>query len=681
MAAQTPQDLRNIILLGHGGAGKTTLAEALLHAGGVIGKPGTIDDGTTVMDFDPLEKENQYSIDPAMAAIERAGKEINVLDAPGYPDFIGGAVAAIGGADVAVFVINASAGIEVNTRRLLKLAESLNMPKAVVVNRIQGENIQFADLMTAISETFGGAARPMNLPVDGGGSIVDCFVNTEGDSLLGPAADAQNELMESVIEADEALMEAYLGGEEVSTDQLAAAFSTAMVAGTVIPVLFTDAKAEVGTAELLDAVAHYFPSPAQVPGRPIRAGEAADAPRVEVACSPEKPFIGLAFKVTSDPFVGKLSWIRVMQGTATPETTYSIGDARKSSKMGHLFKVQGKESVEIKQAVAGDIIALAKVEEITAGSVLHGEGREMYADPVPAPTPMYTLAIAPKKRGDEQKLAEAMTRISDEDPTFITTRDAQTQETVISGIGDLHIRIVLAKMKTRFNMEVDTRPPKIPYRETITAKAEGHHRHKKQPGGAGQFGEVSLRVEPLERGEGFVFEEDIFGGSIPQQFIPAVEKGVRDVLTEGAVAGYPLSDVKVTVYDGKHHPVDSKEVAFRTAGKYAFIDAIEKAKPVLLEPIVDIEVTVPSEHMGDITGDLNGRRGRIMGVDVLPGGKMQVIKAQAPLSEVMTYNSTLRAMTAGQGSYDMEFSHYEPVPGNVQQQIIDAAAKAREQSA
>ncbi|MFW6155556.1 MAG: elongation factor G [Planctomycetota bacterium] len=680
MAAQTPQDLRNIILLGHGGAGKTTLAEALLHAGGVIGKMGTIDDGTTTMDFDLLEKENQYSIDPAMATIDHAGKEINLLDAPGYPDFVGGAVAAIGGADVAVFVINAAAGIEVNTRRLLKLAESLNRPKAVVVNRIQAENVQFPELMTAISETFGSATKPMNLPTAGGAGVIDCFVNTDGDSVLGPAVDAQNELMESVIEADEALMEAYLGGEEVSPEQLAGAFSTAMVAGTVIPVLFTDAKAEVGTAELLGAVADYFPNPAQIPGRTLRAGEAEDAPAVEVTCSPDEPFIGVAFKVTSDPFVGKLSWIRVRQGTVTPDTTYSIGDARKSTKIAHLFKIQGKESVEIKQAVAGDIIALAKVEEISAGSVLHSEGKEMFADPIPAPTPMYTLAIAPKKRGDEQKLAEAMARIADEDPTFVTTRDAQTQETVISGIGDLHIRIILAKMKTRFHMEVDTRPPKIPYRETVTAKAEGHHRHKKQTGGAGQFGEVYLRIEPLERGDGFIFEEDIFGGAIPQQFIPAVEKGVRDVLSEGAIAGYPLSDVKATVYDGKHHPVDSKEVAFRTAGKYAFLDAISKAKPVLLEPIVDIEVTVPSEYMGDITGDLNGRRGRIMGMDVLPGGKMQVIKAQAPLSEVMTYNSQLRAMTAGQGSYDMEFSHYEPVPGNVQQQIIDAAAKAKEEA-
>jgi len=680
MPAQKPQDIRNIILIGHAGAGKTTLAEALLHAGGVINKMGSIDDGGTVMDSDPLEKEHHYSIDPGLAHISHNGKEINLLDAPGYPDFIGGAVSAIGGADVAVFVVNAVAGIEVNTRRMLKLADTLSLPKAVVINKIQSENVHFADLMEAVTETFGTAAKPMNLPTEGGAGVVDCFVNTEGDSALGSVADAQNELMESVIEADEELMEAYLGGEEISPEQLAQAFSKAMVEGTVIPVLFADARAEVGAVELLDAVANYFPSPAQVPARPVRSGEAADAEVAPIECVPDKPFVGQAFKVTSDPFVGKLSWIRVLQGTVASDTQYTLGDGRKSSKIGHLFKLQGKESVEVKQVVAGDIIALAKVEEINMGDVLHTEGKPMFSDSVPAPAPMYTLAIAPKKRGDEQKLAEAMTRLADEDPTFTTTRDAETQETVINGLGDLHIRIVLAKMKSRFNMEVETRPPRIPYRETVSRKAEGHHRHKKQTGGAGQFGEVYLRIEPLERGEGFLFEDDIFGGSIPQQFIPAVEKGVRDVLSEGAVAGYPLSDVKVTVYDGKHHPVDSKEVAFRAAGKYAFLDAIEKAAPVLLEPIVNIEVTVPTQYMGDITGDLNGRRGRIMGMDTLPGGTMQVIKAQAPLSEVMTYNSQLRSITAGQGSYDMEFSHYEPVPSNVQQQIIAQTAKKKEEA-
>ncbi len=678
MPAQQPQDIRNIVLLGHGGAGKTLLAEAMLHAAKAVNRMGSIEDGSTVMDADSLEKERQHSIDPSMAFAEHAGKEINIIDAPGYPDFIGGAITAMYGADVAVLLVSASAGIEVNTRRLFKAAQDLSLPLAIVINKIQAENVDLAQLTAAISEMFGPAVKAVNLPVNGGKGVVNCFLKAEGDSDLGSVGDAHTEVMESIIEADETLMEAYLGGEEVTPEQLAPAFSQAMIEGTVIPMFFTDAKAQVGTAELLDAVARYFPSAAQVALRPLRKGEAADAEEFAVQADPAKSFVGQAFKVTTDPFVGKLSWVRILQGTVTGDTTYVLGDGRKSTKVAHLFKVMGKESKEIKQAVAGDIIALAKVEDIQAGDILHHDSEALFGPWGPFPTPMFSLAIEPKSRGDEQKISEAVSKLTDEDPTFVASRDAQTGETVISGVGDLHIRMMLEKMKTRFNLEVTTKQPTIPYRETITLKAEGHHRHKKQTGGAGQFGEVYLRVEPLERGSGFEFVDDIFGGAIPGQYVPAVEKGVRDVLSQGAIAGYPFVDVRVTVYDGKHHPVDSKEVAFRTAGKYAFIDAIEKAKPVLLEPIVNMEITVPSQYMGDITGDLNSRRGRILGMDMLPGG-MQVIKAQVPLGEVMTYNSQLRSVTGGQGSYSMEMSHYEPVPPNVQQQIVAAAAKQKEE--
>ena len=677
MAAQRPQDIRNIVLLGHGSSGKTTLAETMLHATGATKRMGTVDDGSTVMDFDAMEKERQHSIDPAVAHFSHKGKEINLIDTPGYPDFIGGAVSGIGGADVALIVISAAGGIEVNTRRLSKMAQDAGLARAIIINKIQAENADLPALVAGIQDVFGAACKPMDLPAEGGKKVVDCFRNTQGDSDLGAVADAQTQLMESVIEADEALMEAYLGGQAVSPEQLGAAFSKAMVAGTVIPILFTEARGEAGIAQLLDALADFFPDPAQVPGRPVRRGEQADAEEVRLVCEPARPFIGQAFKVTSDPFVGKLSWVRILQGTVTPDTTYLLNDGRKSTKIGHLFKMFGKESREIKEAVAGDIIVLAKVEEIRLGNVLHTEATGMFRSTIAAPTPMYSLAIEPKSRGDEQKISEALSKLADEDPTFVGTRDSQTQETVISGIGDLHLRMMLEKMKSRFNLEVNTKPPKIPYRETVSVKAEGHHRHKKQTGGAGQFGEVYLRVEPLERGTGFEFVDDIFGGSIPGQYLPAIEKGVRDVLMEGAVAGYPMSDVRVIVYDGKHHPVDSKEVAFRTAGKYAFLDAVQKARPVLLEPIVNLEITIPAQYMGDISGDLNGRRGRIQGMDTLPGG-MQVIRATAPLAEVMSYNSQLRSITGGQGSYTMEFSHYEPVPANVQQQIISQAAKRKE---
>jgi len=546
-----------------------------------------------------------------------------------------------------------------------------------VVNKIDSENARLEELMGSIAETFGPTCKAMNLPSGGHKDVVDCFIGETGEADFGDVADAHTQLTENIIEADEELMEAYLGGDEVPAEQLAAAFAKAMVAGTLIPVLFTATKSEVGVKALMDAVAKYFPSPAEASIRPVRAGADEDAEEVEVVADAAKPFVGQAFKITTDPFVGKLAWVRILQGTVQGETTYHLRDEKKSAKIGHLFKVQGKETQEVKKAVAGDIIALAKVEEITSGDVLHEAAGEMFRAMLPVPMPMYSLAVTPKSRGDEQKISEALAKVLEEDPTFAATRDAQTNEMVISGLGDLHLRIMLAKMKQRFDLEVETKPPKIPYQETISAKADGHYRHKKQTGGAGQFGEVYLRVEPLERGGGFDFVDELFGESIPRQFLPAIEKGVNEVLHKGAVAGYPMQDIRVAITDGKHHPVDSKEVAFKAAGKHAFIDAIQKAKPVLLEPILQMEITVPNEYMGDITGDLSGRRGRIQGQEML-GGNMCVIKAQAPLAEVMQYNSQLRSVTGGQGSYTMELSHYEPVPGNVQQQIVAAAAKPEE---
>ncbi|OPX25233.1 MAG: elongation factor G, partial [Planctomycetales bacterium 4484_123] len=677
MPAKSPQDIRNIVLLGHGGAGKTVLVEAMLHAAGVTTRLGAIEDGTTVTDYQELEKQRGHSVDPAMAYLEHAGRTINLIDAPGYPDFIGGAIAGIGGADTALVVVSAAAGVEVNTRRLFKAAGEAGLARAIVVNKIDAENLDLPALLEGLRETFGSAVRCMNLPAQGGKAVVDCFVNDSGSSDLGSVAEAHTQLIENVVEADEELMEAYLGEEEISPEKLADAFASAMAAGAVIPVLFTAAREGVGIGELLEAVAKYFPSAADVPGRPVRAGPEEDAEDVEVAADPDKPLVAQAFRISADPFVGKLAWVRILQGTMTAASTYYLGGQRKALKVGHLFKLRGKEMVEVDSAVAGDIVTLAKVEEIACGDVLHAEASAMFRSLPAMPTPMYSLAVAPKSRGDETKISEALSRLAEEDRTFRVARDSQTNETVISGIGDLHLRLVLEKMTARFNLQVETKPPKIPYRETITVGAEGHYRHKKQTGGAGQFGEVFLRVEPLERGSGVEFTEELFGESIPRQFVPAIEKGVNDVVASGAIAGYPMQDIKVVVYDGKHHPVDSKEVAFRTAGKYAFIDAIEKAKPVILEPIVNLEITVPAQYMGDIAGDIAGRRGRIVGQEMLPGN-IAVIRAQAPLAEVMQYNSQLRSVTGGQGSYTMEFSHYDPVPGNIQQQLIEAAKKARE---
>ncbi len=681
MPVSKPQDIRNIVLLGHGGAGKTTLAEAMLHAAGVTGRLGSVDDGTSHMDYTDIEKDRKHSVDPIAAHVTHAQKTINLIDTPGYPDFIGGAVSSMGGADVAVIVVSATSGIEVNTRRLFKIAKQDRMPLAIVINKIDGDNVDLQRLMGDITDTFGKACRPMNLPTGGATAVLDCFTAQEGEADFADVSQAHTQITENIIEADDELMEAYLGGEEIPPRKLWSAFASAMCSGTVVPVLFAAAKAEVGVKEFMDAVANYFPSPADVELKPAYlppAQEGDKAREVPLKADPDAPFVAQAFKISTDPFVGKLAWVRVLQGTCTPDTEYFLHDDRKANKINHMFKVQYSQTEEVKQAFAGDIIALAKVEEIRFGDVLRADQEPLTRPLPPTPMPMFSLAVEPKTRGDEQKISVALTKLSEEDVTFSVNRDAQTNETVISGIGDLHLRVMLAKMKNRFDLEVDTKPPKIPYRETITAKADGHYRHKKQTGGAGQFGEVYLRVEPLERGAGFEFVNELFGESIPRQFLPAIEKGVRDVISAGAIAGYLMQDVRVAVTDGKHHPVDSKEVAFRTAGKYAFMDAIEKAKPVILEPMVNMEITVPQQYMGDIASDLSSRRGRIQGQDQLGGG-MCVIRALAPLAEVMQYNSQLRSVTGGQGSYTMEFSHYDPVPGNVQQQIIEASKQAKEQ--
>jgi elongation factor G len=489
------------------------------------------------------------------------------------------------------------------------------------------------------------------------------------------------EMVESVVEMDDAEMEKYLAGEQIPLAELRECFVKAMNAGHVVPILFTAAKTEAGVDDLLHILVEEAPSPQNARPKRLRKGEGEKVEMKEIACDPEKPLLVHVFKVTTDPYVGKLAMLRILQGKMDSNTQFICGEEKKAHKTGHVLKVEGREHPELTTtAYAGDLVALAKVEDIHTDQIAHDPGTTNEWHPVVPkyPTPMFSLAIEPRARGDEVKISGALHKLSEEDPTFRSTHDAQTHEIVIHGVGELHLRVMLEKMKNRFNLEVMTKPPKIAYRETITGKAEGHYRHKKQTGGAGQFGEVYLRVEPLERGQGFEFVNDIFGGTIPGQYIPSVEKGVHDVLTNGAIAGYPVQDVRVIVTDGKYHPVDSKDIAFRTAGKYAFRDAITKARPALLEPIVNMEITVPEKYVGDITGDLNGRRGRINGVDTLPGG-MSLIRAVAPLAEVMTYNNQLRSVTSGMGSFVMEFSHYDVVPPQAAAKIV-AAYKPKEEA-
>jgi elongation factor G len=677
MSTYGTADIRNVLLTGHGNSGKTTLADAMLFAAGAVGRKGSTADGSSASDFEKEEKEHKHSIYSSILHANHLGKRINLIDAPGSPDLIGQAIACLPAVETVAVVVNAASGIEVITRRMMQTAADRNLPRAIIVNKIDSPDVNLERLVGQLRATFGAECLPINLPTSRGKAVVECLLNTSGESDFDSVRRAHAAILDQIVELDENLMEKYLGGEEPNYEALHAPFERAMDEGHLVPILFADARSGVGMPELLDAIARHFPSPVEGNPRPFlrfRGAEQAGSPQeeepFEYQNDPSRPLLAHVFKVTTDPFVGKLAIFRVHQGRCTGQSQVYLGYNKKPVKLGHVFHLLGKDHKEATEIVAGDIGAVAKIDELHTNDVLHDDHAldSVHLRPLTFPTPMFGLAITPKARGDEQKLSVLLTKLAEEDPTFKWHTDRQTHEVVINGLGELHLRLVLERLKNR-GLQVDTKPPKIAYRETITVNAEGHHRHKKQTGGAGQFGEVYLRVEPKPRGEGFEFVDEVFGGTIPGQYIPAVEKGVRDVIEAGAIAGYPLSDVKVIVYDGKHHPVDSKEVAFRSAGKWAFRDAIAKARPVLLEPIVNMEVTVPESHVGAITGDLSGKRGRIQGQDFLPGG-MVVVKAQAPLSEVMQYQSQLKSVTGGQGSFVMEFSHYEATPPNVQQAIV-----------
>ena len=641
----------------------------MLYSSGTVNRKASVADGSSFSDFEKEEKEHRHSIYPAILHADYNGKRINLIDTPGSPDLIGQAIACLPAVETVAVVINAQSGIEVVTRRMMEAARERNLPRAIIVNKIDMPEVNIERLIGQIRETFGAECLPINLPSQGGKAIVECLLNTDGESDIDTVKRCHAAILDQIVEMDENLMEKYLGGEEPDYDALHAPFEKAMDEAHVVPILFTDAKNGVGLNELLDAISRHFPSPIEGNPREFLSGDGEAERAFQYANNPNGLLLAHVFKVTTDPFVGKLAIFRVHQGKAAGNSHVIIGHSKKPIKLGHVFHLQGKDHREADAIIAGDIGAVAKIEEIHTGDVLHDDHAldSVHLRPQVFPTPMFGVAVTPKARGDEQKISGALTKIAEEDPTFSWHTDRQTHEMVINGLGELHLRLVLERLKNR-GIQVDTKPPKIAYKETISIKAEGHHRHKKQTGGAGQFGEVYLRIEPLERGKGFEFVDEVFGGTIPGQFIPAIEKGVRDVLDQGAIAGYPLQDVRVIVYDGKHHPVDSKEVAFRAAGKYAFIDAIKKARPVLLEPIVNMEVTVPEGNVGTITGDLSGKRGRIQGTDILPGGYAQV-KATAPLAEVMQYQSQLKSVTGGQGSFIMEFSHYDPVPPQVQQHV------------
>jgi len=675
--------IRTIALLGHTASGKTSLTEALLHSAGMIGTPGSLERGTTVCDYDPLERKYQHSLYSAITHLHHRDTRIHLLDTPGFPDFMGQAISALPAAETAAVVINAQNGIEMVTGRMMEMARQRNMCRMIIINKIDAGNIDLPGLLSRIQEEFGKECLPINLPAAGGTKVVDCFFNPAGESDFSSVAQAHRALVDQVVEVDADLMSLYLEQGEIEPEQLHAPFEQALREGHLVPVCFVSARNGAGVKELLDVFVKLMPNPTE--GNPplfYRDDQSAANKQKEIRAEadPSKHVLAHVFKVAVDPYVGKLGVFRIHQGTVRRDSMLYIGDGRKPFKVAHLYMLQGKEQVEVPQAVPGDICAVAKVEDIVFDAVLHdaAEDDHIHLKPLPFPLPIFGLAIEPKKRGDEQRMWEILQKITAEDPCLKVEHQSSTNETVLLGLGELHLRAALERMAEIYKIEVGTHPPKIAFRETIAGNAEGHHRHKKQSGGAGQFGEVFLRVEPLQRGEGFEFIDAVKGGTIPGQFIPAVEKGIRQVLEAGPLAGFPMQDVRVTVYDGKSHPVDSKEVAFATAGRKAFIDAVMKARPIVLEPIVNVEIVTPEECMGDITGDLSAKRGQVNGMQTAHASTV-VVTGQVPLSELNGYQSRLHSVTAGRGSYTVEFSHYDPVPPATQHRMASQHKVAPEE--
>jgi elongation factor G len=688
MKVYDASSIRNVALVGHSGSGKTQLTSAVLADASMINRFGMVDDGTTVTDFDEEEIARKHTLSASVAYAEWNKQKINLIDTPGMGNFFSDAVAALQVADAALVVVDAVGGVMVQTEKVWAAADQLALPRMVVLNRLDRDRASLERSLQSLRELCSRAVMPIQLPIGDEKSfrgVVDLvskkafifqtdqsgrFTEAPVPGDMTAAVDAAREaLIEMVAEADEKLMEKFFEAGSLTDEELVGGLRAATAAAAIFPLVCTSATLNIGVPQLLDAVLAYLPSPAERPYRAIGKG-GADVSRRADEKAPAEAFV---WKTIADPFAGRITMFRVVSGAVKADSTVQNRTRDVPERLGHVTLLQGKTQTNVPEVKAGDLGAVAKLKDTLTNDTLGDKADEVTFPAIKFPEPVLSYAIEPKSRGDEDKISTSMHRLEEEDPSIRYSRDPQTKELLLSGQGQLHIEVTVAKLKRRFGVDVNLKPPRIPYRETIKASTEAHGRHKKQTGGHGQFGDCKIRVEPLQRGADFEFVDDIFGGSIPRQFVPAVEKGIQDARTRGYLAGYPMVDFRVTVFDGSYHDVDSNELSFKLAGSLAFKDAMTRARPTILEPVMNVEVYAPSDFAGDLMGDLNGRRGRIAGMDT--HGPMTVIKAQVPMSEMLTYEQHLTSATGGRGSYHMEYSHYDEVPSHLQTKII-AAAKA-----
>jgi elongation factor G len=680
--------IRNIALVGHGSSGKTSLTSAILFNGGVTSRLTKVDKGNTVTDFEPEEIEHKISISAAACSVEHRDHKINILDTPGYSNFLWDTRAALRAVDAAAVLVDSVYGVEVGTEKVWEMIEETGLPRLVVVNKMDRENASFGRALESVRQFFGRQAVPVQMPIgeeknftgvidlvglkayayekDESGKFAEQEIPA---NLKDEAVRKSKELVEMIAESDEKLMEKYLEKGELAPDEVREGLKRAILGRQLFPVFATSALLNIGAQALLDGVTAFMPSP-------VDRGEAdvtIQGKEGRLKPSPDAPFAALVFKTISDPYTGRISLMRVLSGTVNPDATVTNTTRDIDERLGGLFFPQGKEQVPAGQGKAGDIVATAKLKATATGDTLCAKGAGIVVPTIKFPEPSISFAIEPKTRADEDKISQASHRITDEDPTVRFERDPETNQLLISGNGELHVRIITDKLKKRFNVDVDLKPPKISYKETIKGRADVQGRHKKQTGGRGQFGDVWIKMEPLPRGRDFEFEDKVFGGAIPRNFIPSVEKGMLDSRKKGVLAGYPVVDFKVILYDGSYHDVDSSDIAFKIAASKAFKKAMKEAKPTILEPVMNVEVYTPETYMGDIMGNLNGRRGKVQGME--QKGTMRVLKAVVPMSEMLDFEPNLTSITGGRGSFMMEFSHYEEAPSHIQQKIIADAVK------